>query len=1138
MIPPNKFVNLHGHSTAGSPFDAIGYPQQHIDFAISNGMDALALTDHGNMNGLPYQVLHSKELNKNGTKFKPIYGAELYFHPDLDHWRWLKEEEVKKKTSSTTQLASGAVVEDEGETKNKKKNPLKKRNHLVVLAKNQAGLNNLFQLISKSFTGDNFYSFPRIDYSMLEEHHEGLIVASACLGGVYAGDMHDHLEDGDEAVLEAMRKTTRRMQSIFGKKWLGELQWLDHPLQHKLNKFIIQISKEFDVPLISTCDSHYHNPEIWKDRTLYKKLNPKFISREIEKGSKLPDTVDEVGYELFPKNASQMWEAYKKYSELGDTEYDDEIVKSSIELTYEIAHEWIEDFYPDTSVRLPDFIVPEDSGMSADELLKQACEFHLAQKGLSDDDEGSKVYIDRLAHELSVIADRGFSSYFLTMKAASDEAQKIMLTGPGRGSAAGALVSYLLGITQIDPIRWDLSFARFLRSDAVDYPDIDYDVSDPMRFKDILIDKWGRNNVVPISNWTTLKPKTLIKDISRFYGLPFVEANKVTTVMEEEAAPKKKRELGMKSGVVTLTFDDLKKYSPTLNKFLAEYPQVETHLDILHGQVKACSRHAGGVVIGQDLDRYMPLIRSGKVTQTPWSEGQNVRHLEPMGFIKFDFLGLATLKMIEDCIELILKRHHGIEEPTYDQIKEWYNKNLHTDIVNFNDQKVYENVFHNENWAGIFQFAEEPMQKFATRVKPRSLEDLTALTSIWRPGPIAAGVPERYLEVRNSGDVKFPNEYLKQITKETKGFLIYQEQIAKLACTVGENISEDEGNVLRKLIIKTGSSKKQKKLDAIYNKFITGASKKGMSRDEADSLWQLMKNFAAYGFNKSHALSYSTISFQTAWLLTYYPVEWLCGFMNAQGEKKKEKSISIVQPLGFAVKGIDINESNDKWTPSADGKTLIQPLNTLKGMGDKAMKKIMTHRPYSSIDEMLFGDKKLGKKELNALVKIGALDHLIDERFNNRKHLYLAAVENKPQSKKRFRENILNFADEPDFTNEENIDNLVSITGVYPISMVLDIRVKRRLDNACVPQISDFDPELGACWFIPREIIVKNTKSGRVYWQVLVTDDSGGLSKILCWNIKDNTRLFLNRPYISKLDYNEKYGLSTNSINHNFKLLG
>ena len=603
------FVGLHAHSVAGSIFDALGYPQEHMDFAFENGMDALALTDHGNMNGLPHQVLHAKKMKSQGKNFKPIFGVEAYFLPSIDDWKkdYEAAKEDKKRQKTLSKDVTATTVEDEDASKKAVRNILNRRRHLILLAQNQEGLNNLFSLISESFAPGNYYRYPRVDYKLLKKYSDGVMAASACLGGVYAGNYWENREEGKEAVLEAMRDTTRQMVEIFGDRWHGELQWNNVPEQHELNQYIIQMHKEFGIPLISTSDSHYPNPTAWKDRELYKRLGWLGKSKPAYETNELPDGVEEIGYELYPRNGDQMWEAYKKYSaECGHT-YDDDLVMESITNTHKIAHERIEDFLPDTEVRLPDFVIP--AGETADSALEKFCMEGLRLKGLHT----NEVYTERLRQELEVIADRGFSKYFLTMDQICKKANEQMLSGPGRGSAAGSLLAYALDITQVDPLKYDLQFSRFMRADATDYPDIDYDVADSMVLKEILIKEWGEDKVAPISNWNTLQLKSLIKDISKFYGIEFREVNNVTSVMMSEALGPAKKKHGIATGMYTPTFEDTMEFSETLRKFLAKYPHVKTHVETLYGQVRSCSRHAGGVVIGENLNKRMPLINSGGV---------------------------------------------------------------------------------------------------------------------------------------------------------------------------------------------------------------------------------------------------------------------------------------------------------------------------------------------------------------------------------------------------------------------------------------------------------------------------------------------------------------------------------------------
>ena len=1133
------FVGLHAHSVAGSPFDALGYPPDHMEFAYENGMDALALTDHGNMNGLAWQVLHAKKMKKAGKEFKPIFGCEAYFIPSVKKWK--KEyEDVKaasKKKSDYEADNSGTTVEDEGASKKKIKSTLNRRRHLILLAMNQTGLQNIFKMISQSYSGDNFYRYPRVDYDMLQRHNEGVIAASACLGGVYAGNYWENRDTGPDAILHAMRETTQNMQAIFGDRWYGELQWNNVPEQHELNRYIIQMHQEFGIDLISTADSHYYNETVWKDRELYKRLGwlgrgkPDYLSDE------LPTSVEEIGYELYPKNGDQMWESYKKYSAECGVEYDDKIVRDSIERTHQIAHERIESFLPDNTVRLPDFVVPE--GSTAGQTLAALCVEGLRELGL----ENNQEYVGRLRHEVAVIEDRGFSKYFLTMKAISDVAIQRQLVGAGRGSAAGSLVAYVLKITQVDPIKYGLQFERFLTKGGSGYPDIDYDVSDPMTLKEELIDLWGDNSVVPITNWNTLQLRSLIKDISKFYGIEFTEVNNVTSKMVYEATPLAKKKHGITAGVYAPTFEELMEFSESLQKFLEKYPHIKTHIEKLYGQTRSASRHAGGVVVGENLDQWMPLINSGGVRQTPWSEGQNVRHLEPMGFIKFDILGLASLRMLEGAIERILRRHHGIAKPTFDDIRNYYNENLHPEVIDLNDKEVWQNVFHEGKWAGIFQFTETGAQTFCKNAKPDNIIDLAAITSIYRPGPLSANVDKKFIGAKeNPEDVDYVNSVVREVTEETYGFLIFQEQIAMLAHKLGKNLTLDEGNKLRKLLTKKGTGAASAEKDKIFDKFFKGCVEKGMKDYEARELWETFEYFSGYGFNKSHAVSYCVLSYQCAYLLNYYPAEWLAAFLDKEPETRKERAIATAKSMGYTVEPLNVNTSGTVWEINESGDTLIQPLTSIKGLGEKAIEQIINHRPFNTIEEFLFHEKivysKLNKKSIHTLVLSQAMNDLVDDRFTGLKHFWTAVAEDRPRKEKNLIENIEKYAPEGDFSEEEKLEHLVNLTGVFPINAVVTPRVRKKLEDLYVPPISEFDPSLGVTWFIPRECKLKKSKNGKNFYVVKVIDDNNETTVIRCWGVDPEKDIVqINRPYMAKLNYNQQWGFSTFSMRKMFKLL-
>jgi len=1132
------FVGLHAHSVAGSPFDALGYPPEHMDFAYNNGMDALALTDHGNMNGLAWQVLHANKMKSQGKDFKPIFGIEAYFIPSVANWKEEYESvrAAAKKKSEYEAVNSGTTVENE-ESKKKMKSALNRRRHLILLAQNQEGLQNIFKMISTSYIGDNFYRYPRVDYALLKRHNKGVIAASACLGGVYAGNYWENRDDGPDAILDAMRTTTQKMQSVFGDRWYGELQWNNVPEQHDLNQYIIQMHHEFGIELISTADSHYYNADVWKDRELYKRLGwlgkgrPDYLSEE------LPTSVEEIGYELYPKNGSQMWESYKKYSKLAGVEYDDDLVMKSITRTHEIAHKRIDKFIPDNTVRLPEFVVPE--GSTAGQTLAA-----LSVEGLrSLDLHERQDYVNRLRYEVDVIEKRGFSKYFLTMKAIADMAVNRQLVGPGRGSAAGSLVSYVLGITQVDPIKYGLQFERFLTKGGSGYPDIDYDVSDPMLLKEHLIDEWGDNVVVPITNWNTLQLRSLIKDISKFYGIEFTEVNNVTSKMVHEATPLAKKAHGITAGVYAPTFEELMQYSETLQKFLQKYPHIKTHVETLYGQTRSASRHAGGVVVGEQLDKWMPLINSGGVRQTPWSEGQNVRHLEPMGFIKFDILGLASLRMMEGAVERILKRHHNVENPSFEDVRAFYNEHLHPDKIDLEDTQVWENVFHKGKWAGIFQFTEGGAQSFCKNAQPDNITDLASITSIYRPGPLSAGVDKMFIGAKqNPDDVDYLNDIVREVTEETYGFLIFQEQIAMLAHKLGKDLTLDEGNKLRKLLTKKGTGAAVEEKDKIFDKFHKGCLEKGIPSHEARELWNKFEYFSGYGFNKSHAVSYCILSFQCAWLLNYYPAEWLAAFLDKEPEKRKERAISTAKSMGYKVEPLNVNTSGTVWEVSDAGKTLVQPLTSIKGLGEVAIQQIIEHRPFNNVEEFLFHPEvrysKLNKKALDALCRAQALSELIDERFTGLKHFWSAVCVDRPRKEKNLLENIDKYEPEGDFSEEEKLEYLVNLTGVFPINAVVTPRVRNKLDELYVPPISEFDPDLGVTWFIPRECKLKKSKNGKNFYVVKVIDDNNETTTIRCWGVDpDKDVVHINRPYMARLKYDPNWGFSTFSVRKMFKLL-
>jgi DNA polymerase III alpha subunit len=343
-------------------------------------------------------------------------------------------------------------------------------------------------------------------------------------------------------------------------------------------------------------------------------------------------------------------------------------------------------------------------------------------------------------------------------------------------------------------------------------------------------------------------------------------------------------------------------------------------------------------------------------------------------------------------------------------------------------------------------------------------------------------------------------------------------------------------------LTKKGTGKNSVK-GRLHKKFIKGCVDKGIARDAAQDLWDKFEFFSGYGFNKSHAVSYSIISFQCAWLFNYYPAEWMAAFLDKEPESRKEKAINIAKKYGFKIAPLDINKSGKVWEISDDGKTLIQPLTSIKGLGEKAIEQVLAHRPFTNAEELLFNEdvvySKLNKKSLDALCRGGALDDIVDDRFTGRKHFWSACIVDRPKNPKRFSENLELYRPEGDFTEEEIIQFKTDLTGVFPINLVITPATVQRLQEKFVPPISEFDQELQVCWFIPRKIVPRKTKNGKNYWIVEVIDSNNELTRIRCWGVKpEKDRIHLNRPYMARLKYDENWGFSTYAVGKTFRLLG
>lgn len=930
-----KFVNLHGH-TGASVYDALGMPKDYAEWMLKNaGEDsgAFAITDHGSMNNIGYQIAAQKQYDKKGTPVNMIYGVEAYFIPDLAGWRKLKDatdEEKKEKKGKKESPESSLVIENEEESKNKKYfNPLNRRNHLVVCAANQTGLSNLFRLVSRSYR-EGFYRKPRIDINMLRDCNEGLIISTACLAGIPSYAVLG-ANEGDD-INKRLENELGPLMDIFGRdRFFLELQFNRIPEQSIVNRHIIQFAEKTGFHTIATADCHYPHPDLWRDRDIYKLLGWQMQKEDTtEKVKALQEkSLSDIECELYLKNGDQMYAAYEDFfrkdvvhNYTKPEHVDDEaiasvdkLVRESIERTYHIGHDLIEIVYPNDSIKLPKTFQVTETIKTPFDQLKTLCLAALNKRGLAT----KKAYVDQAVYELKVIKNLGVAEYFLAQKEILDVLRRHMLTGVGRGSGAGSLVCYLLDITFLDPLRHGLLFERFMSPSRAEIPDVDSDVGMKDKAMEILEDHFGAENVLAICNYNRLQLKSLVKDIGKLYEVPFQETNAVTKVMENEAKAPLLEDVGGDQKLYEFNFDGAKKHSPTFQKFLKKYPEVEANISNLYQEVKSIGRHAGGVLVVPDAESCVPIMKIRGVEQSPINEGLTVQHNGFFGLIKFDILGLATLRIIRRCIETILKGW-GVENPTIDDVWAFYEDNLHPDAMNMEDENVFKKVYHKGQFPSIFQFTERPVQKFCTKAQPNSVGDISAITALWRPGPLHGGADVRYLgasDRKNKEAFQKEHPIIQRILGETRGNLLYQEQFMILAHELA-GFTLEESNKLRKLLVKPAKGlAKEMQLERIEagKKFITGCISKGLTEDRATKLWEEeILGFISYGFNKSLHFSEN--------VTIYY------------NEVKKDRRVVEWKEERWPVGRVWHNRNKSLWVKTRDEKTGEDMLAPLKDVHD------------------------------------------------------------------------------------------------------------------------------------------------------------------------------------------------------------
>ena len=1186
---PQRFAGMHAHD-GFSTYDGLGYPQEHIDYIRGSGMDAWCLTNHGHMNSFCHAFLHAEKLNKAGGNFKFVPGSEMYVHPDLDVWRLDYEIAKAAKKGDKEAIAhlqaqrekiqtplvatvdgndepididiadSSLTIENEDETKSAKfYDPIKRRHHLVVLPKTSEGLQRLFGLVSKGYM-EGFYRYPRVDYKMLKEAAAGghLMVTTACVGGPMAFEIFQHLQQLEfdelkssfmddpiiaQKILTGIGNSYDQLTDAVGRENVYlELQFNKLNAQHLVNRALTQFAAQQGIQenLIVTCDSHYAHPEHWREREIYRRLG--WLNYQDMDPSKLPQSRDDLKCELYPKNAEEVWQTYLETSKEYDF-YDSDIICDAIERTYDIVHNEIGDIKPDRSMKLPNYVIPK--GMTEDKALLEMCKEGLVSRGLAHNPE----YIDRLKKELSVIRQKSFSKYFLTMKAIMDLAREHMLVGPGRGSAAGSLVAYVLYITNVDPIEYGLLFERFLSMHREGAPDIDSDVGDRDKLIALLKENFGNNNVVPISNYNTFKLKSLVKDISRFYGIPFDEVNKALAPVENDV----KRAVytkGSNKSLFTLFYDDAIKHSQSFRDFIEKHPEIAEPIEVLFKQNKALGRHAGGVIVAEDIPDRMPLIMARGELQTPWVEGMHYKHLEEFGWIKFDLLGLETLRIIERAIALILQRQEGIENPTFQDVKKWFNEHMDPKTIDFDDQKVYKDIYHSARWGGIFQCTARGAQNFFKNGKPCSIIDIATLTSIYRPGPLDARVHKIYLEAKkNPANIDYKHPLIKQVLESTYGTIIFQEQVMEL-CHVVAGFPQEDCDKVRRTIMKRSASKAdamKKQAIELKQRFVDGAVANGVAEYVADELYENILFFSGYGFNKSHAVSYAIDSYYCAWLMAYYEEEWLCAYLEAMSgsPEKRKKAFSEIKNLGYKIVPLDINYAKKGWT-ILEGKRFMPSFFSCKGIGEAAIDELIQNRPYNSIEDLLWGEEgkwrhsKFNKRALQNLIKVRAfasMDLVGDGKvFNTYNQMHEILINRNADIKKwtkkdpergknAYRELLLETHDLHEWSKMELAKASVDVLGEFNTGMFVDDELQEKLAARGIKSIDEIDQK-DLYWFVVTDVKTKLTKNKRPYLLLTVSGAVGGNYRIFCWGWDGKMEIPQYSLCVAEVDKND-FGCST-----------
>ena len=789
---------------------------------------------------------------------------------------------------------------------------------LLLLAKDNIGYTNLMKLVSLSYINSKTH-IATIPFSLLSECNEGLIVTSSGLNG----EISHYASIGayDKAESSALQ-----YKNFFNDNFYLEIQ--NHSLDKELksNQVLNQISSVHSIPLVATNDTYYTFKEDAIDYEIIRCIGMGLHINNPNKPKPLPP-------EYYIKSQDEMYNLFKNYPEALDN-------------TLNIAKQCNVEI-PMGKLFLPNFPIPKKShSKNSDAYLKELCEIALSKKYKTIDN----IISNRLKYELSIIAKMGFASYFLiTQDFVQYAKNKGIPVGPGRGSAVGSIVSYLIGITDLDPLKYNLIFERFLNPDRISMPDIDIDFC--IEGRDEVINyiktQYGHESVAQIITFGSMKAKSVIRDVGRVLGMTYGEVDKIAKMI-----PNDLKMTIQKAQSLNKDLDQLIKQDTDCNKLIS-------HSKKLEGLHRHASTHAAGIVIAPGpLMNYVPLFKNPSTHDITTQIEMN--SLEDIGLLKMDFLGLRNLTVINKTINMINKNH---------------NKSITLNDINLFDDKVYK-LFANGNTIGIFQFESRGMRDYLKQLKPNCIEDLIAMNSLYRPGPMA-NIPE-FLKRRNDTNlINYLHTDLEPILKETYGIIVYQEQVMQIGSTIG-GFTLAQSDEMRKAM-----GKKKKDLMATFKiDFIKGAELKGVSQELAIEIFDLLAKFAEYGFNKSHAAAYSVIAYQTAWLKTYYPAEFMACNLSSEllNTDNVIKLLRDTKKLNIEILAPNINNSNPEFI-ATNYHTIEYGLAAIKNVGYKSIEKLVAYRnnnkPFKTIFDLCkVGAQAMNKKVLESLIKSGACDCL------------------------------------------------------------------------------------------------------------------------------------------------------------------